>query len=165
MNSAHIHILLNHIPVIGTMFALIILIIGIIWRSDDVKKASLIIMVITALITIPVYISGNDAEGIIKGEEGVYEEYIEDHEEFAEISFIAMNIAGAIALLGLIIYRKPKILPGFFIILILVVMLVINSMMGWTAHLGGKIHHPEIHEFTMPWGDPPEKSDEDEMED
>jgi archaellum biogenesis protein FlaJ (TadC family) len=133
------------------MFALIIMLIGIIWRSDDVRKVSLIILIITALFTIPVYLTGEKAEGIVKGMEGVSEEYIDDHEDFAEISFIAMNIAGVIAIAGLILYRKPKILPVYFIILIMIIMMIINGMMGWTAHLGGKIHHPETHEFSLPW--------------
>jgi archaellum biogenesis protein FlaJ (TadC family) len=133
------------------MFALIIMLIGIIWRSDDVRKVSLIILIITALFTIPVYLTGEKAEGIVKGMEGVSEEYIDDHEDFAEISFIAMNIAGVIAIAGLILYRKPKILPVYFIILIMIIMMIINGMMGWTAHLGGKIHHPETHELSLPW--------------
>lgn len=152
MNAAHLHIVLNHIPVIGSAIAIFVLLIGLLKKSDDIKKVSAMILVLTALITIPVYVSGDGAQAKIEGNyEDVDEEFIDAHEDFALYSFIAMDIAGAVALAALFMFRKPKLLPNSFAVILLLLMLAVNGMMAWTANLGGKIHHPEIREDKMPW--------------
>ena len=152
MNAAHLHLVLNHFPVIGSAIAIFVLIIGIIKKSDDVKKVSVLILILTALVTIPVYLTGEGAEEKIEGNyEDVDESFIHEHEDFALYSFIAMDIAGAIALVAVVLYRKPKILPNSFAYFMLAVLLIVNGMMAYTANLGGKIHHPEIREDKLPW--------------
>jgi len=156
MNAAHLHLVLNHIPVIGSGIAIFVLLIGILKKSDDVKKVSMLVLLLTALITIPVYISGNDAESKVEGNyEDVDESFIEEHEDFALTSFIAMDIAGFVAMIGVFLYRKPKILPNYFAYLMLAILIIVNGMMAYTATLGGKIHHPEIREDRMPWESAP----------
>ncbi|MBN8569676.1 MAG: hypothetical protein J0M18_08595 [Ignavibacteria bacterium] len=144
MSSAHLHILLNHFPVIGTALAAFVLFYGFFKRSDEIKKLSLILLVITSLVTIPVYLTGENAEGSVVSIEGVNEDFIEPHEEFAFKAFIASDIVGALALITLFIYRKPKHLPMGVAALFFVLMLALNGMMAWTAHLGGLINHTEI---------------------
>jgi formate hydrogenlyase subunit 3/multisubunit Na+/H+ antiporter MnhD subunit len=144
MSSAHLHILLNHFPVIGTALAAFVLFYGFFKRSDEIKKLSLILLVITSLVTIPVYLTGENAEGSVVSIEGVNEDFIEPHEDFAFKAFIASDIVGALALITLFIYRKPKHLPMGVAALFFVLMLALNGMMAWTAHLGGLINHTEI---------------------
>ena len=152
MNAAHLHLILNHVPVIGTAITLFVLFIGIIKKSDDVKKVSVLVLMLTALITIPVYVTGNNAEGKIEGNyEDVDEQFIELHEDFAFYSFIAMNITGAIGLIAMFIFKKPKLLPNSFSYFLIVLLIIVLSMMGYTANLGSKIHHPEVREDKLPW--------------
>ncbi len=152
MNAAHFHLVINHFPIIGSAIAIFVLLIGIIKKSDDVKKVSVLILVLTALVTIPVYLSGEKAQAKVEGNyEDVEEEYIDAHEDFALYSFIAMDIAGALALVSMLLHKKPKILPNSFAYFILAVLIVVNGMMAYTAYLGGKIHHPEIREDKLPW--------------
>lgn len=152
MNAAHLHLLLNHFPIIGTVISIFVLLIGIIKKSDDVKKTSILILILTAFITIPVYLTGDKAQEMIEGNyDDVDESYIESHEDFALYSFIAMDLAGAIGLFSMFLYRKPKILPNSFAYLMLGVLLIVNGMMAYTANLGGKIHHPEIRKDKLPW--------------
>ncbi|MFZ1321762.1 MAG: hypothetical protein WAT71_09425 [Ignavibacteria bacterium] len=152
MNAAHLHLILNHIPVIGSLIAIFILVIGIMKNSDDVKKVCMLVIIFTSLLTIPVYLTGDKAEGKIEGNyEDVDEEFIHAHEDFALYSFIAMNITGAIALISMFLYKKPKLLPNPFAYFMLVLLFIINAMMGYTGNLGGKIHHPEIREDKLPW--------------
>ena len=56
MTAAHVHLLLNHIPILGSIFGLLLLCYGMLRKSDEIKKTSLGIFVITALLTIPVYL-------------------------------------------------------------------------------------------------------------
>ena len=155
MNAAHLHLILNHFPIIGSAIAIFVLMIGFLKKSDEIRKVSALILVLTALITIPVFLTGDKAQEKIEGNyEDVDEEFIESHEEFALYSFIAMDITGAFALVALILYRKPKLLPVSLAGLLLIMLLIVNGMMTWTANLGGKIHHPEIREDSMPWETP-----------
>ncbi|MBK6504255.1 MAG: hypothetical protein IPG02_00910 [Ignavibacteria bacterium] len=66
MNPAHLHLVINHVPVIGTMITLFILAIGIIKKSDDVKKVAMLVLILTSVITIPVYLSGGNAEEMVE---------------------------------------------------------------------------------------------------
>jgi len=143
-SSAYMHLMLNHIQEIGTAALLIIFLYAVSAKNDKLKKFTLVLIILMAFLTITVLITGNNAEGSVKGLDGIIEENIDPHQDFATKSFIAMEILGAVALTGLIIFRKPKELPMWFSILTLSLMLIVNGMMLYTAHLGGKIFHNEI---------------------
>ena len=145
MNAAHFHLIINHFPVIGTIITMFLLFIGILKKSDDVKKAAMLVLILTAVITIPVYISGDGAQEMIEGNyDDVDEQYIDEHEDFALYSFIAMDIVGALAILSMFIFKKPKEISNSFAVIMFALVLAVNGMMAYTANLGGKIHHPEV---------------------
>ena len=70
MNAAYTHIVLNHIPVIGMIVGFFLLVIGLLARRDLLVKASLVMFVVFALFTIPVYLSGEPAGKQISGQPG-----------------------------------------------------------------------------------------------
>jgi uncharacterized membrane protein len=143
MNSAHLHLILNHIPVIGIWFAVIFFLIAVLRKDQELKRLSLLAIIVIALITIPVYLTGQSAEGIVEHMRGVSEEMIEQHEKFGLISLIAMLAIGAVALAGLLIYRGAAKMPGWFIALALAASIIAGALVIWTSNLGGQIHHPE----------------------
>jgi uncharacterized membrane protein len=152
MNAAHLHLVLNHFPVIGSAIAIFVLILGILKKSDDIKKTGAMIILLTSLITIPVYFSGEDAQAMIEGNfDDVDEEFIEPHEDFAFYSFIAMDIAGLLALASLLRFRNQNSFTNSVTYTLLILLIIVNGMMAYTANLGGKIHHPEIREDKLPW--------------
>ena len=67
MNLAHLHIVLNHFPTIGTVVGLGLFIVALVTKSDDLKRASLGIFLILALLAIPTYLSGSAAQQAIEG--------------------------------------------------------------------------------------------------
>jgi len=143
-NSAHLHLILNHFPVIGTGMIVLVLFYGIIINNDKIKKLGLLLLILVSLITIPVFFSGENAEGIIKGMDGVVEANIDPHQDFAKISFIAMEFLGGIYFITLLIFRKEKNIPFWVGIILLMLILIVNAMMIYTGHLGGKISHTEL---------------------
>ncbi len=153
MDAAHLHLVLNHFPVIGTVITMFLLFLGILLKSGDIRKAALLVLILTSVVTIPVYVSGDGAQQIVEGNfDDVDEEYIDEHEDFALYSFVAMNIAGFVAILALFFFRKSKEIPVTFAIPMFVLVLIVNGMMAYTANLGGKIHHPEIRGNTQTTG-------------
>ncbi len=67
MDLTHIHLLLNHFPTIGTIIGIGLFVVSLFAKGNDVKQASLAILLGIALITIPTYISGNAAQAKICG--------------------------------------------------------------------------------------------------
>ena len=49
MNAAHLHLVLNHFPVIGSAIAIFVLIIGILKKSDDIKKTGAMIILMMSM--------------------------------------------------------------------------------------------------------------------
>ncbi len=144
MNPAHLHIILNHIPVIGIPFGLALLIWGFLRKSDEVKRAGLLVFVAIALVTIPVFLSGKAAEDMVEHLPGVSENLIEKHERAATIALIATSVLGGLALLRLLIPARFGAVGGPMSILVFVFALGVTGWLGRTAHLGGQIRHPEI---------------------
>lgn len=147
MSGVHLHLILNHAPVIGLIGALLLLLWGMARKSREVTFAALGVMVIVALVTIPVYLSGEPAEEAAEHLPGVTEDLIHEHEESAEFALIVTEVAGAIALIALIFsVRKPGVPRSALTVPVLLVALVAAGVIVRTAYLGGQIRHTEIRD-------------------
>lgn len=144
MNYAHLHLMLNHIPVIGIGLVTLLLIIAMVRRSKELMTVSLIFMILVALATIPVYFTGEPAEEVVEDMQGISEQLIEQHEEVAEIAFILVEITGALALIALIAWRYSDRFGRTLSIFMLLSLIISGGFIVQTANLGGKIHHEEI---------------------
>jgi uncharacterized membrane protein len=143
MNGAHLHLVLNHFPVIGLLLGLIILAVAQLRHNHDLARTGMFALVAIALITIPVYLTGEPAEEIVEHVPGFSEEILERHEWAALIAIFLTEIVGILALVGLVAYRPPKELPGWFLPALLFVCLVAVGWVGWTSSVGGQISHEE----------------------
>lgn len=144
LSGAQVHLLLNHIPILGIPFILGLLLFGLWRRAADIQRVSLGALVLVALLTIPAFVSGDDAEEIVEDYPGISEVMIEGHEEFAEIAFWFLEGLAVVSLAGLVIYRGPRSMPKWFLLLVVVGLLVGAGLMARVGHLGGLINHPEI---------------------
>src|SRR5437899_12759976 len=112
MNLAHVHLLINHFPTIGTMIALGLFLLGLIGKSDDLKRASLAVFLGLALVTIATYMSGNAAQLAIAKSPGVSKSLIQTHEGAALVGLAFMEMTGAFAWLGLWQFRRTSRVAG-----------------------------------------------------
>src|SRR5689334_86549 len=101
----HLHLLLNHIPIIGVIIALGLFIFSLL-GSDDLKRASLVILVGIALIVIPTYMTGYAAERGIRSLPGVSKDFIRTHNDAALLALLSMEITGIMAWLALWQFRR-----------------------------------------------------------
>ncbi len=143
MNAAHIHLMMTHVPVIGTFAGLGLLAFGLVRKSQELKKAALGILFIAALFSVPVYLTGEPAEDVVERMAGVSHAGIERHEEAAATAFTTLVVVGAVAFVGLI-WRRKQAIPSWYLSLILAGSIVSAGLMAWTANLGGKVRHTEI---------------------
>ena len=143
MNAAQIHLMLNHLPVIGALFATVILAAGLLWRNALLQRLALGTLVVVALAAIPVYLSGEPAEEIIEHAAGVEKSVVKTHEDMAQVALIAVEVIGLVALVALVLYRRRAMATSFAAVL-LIAMFALSGTLAWTAHLGGQIRHPEL---------------------
>jgi uncharacterized membrane protein len=143
MNWAHVHLVLNHIPVLGTVFGLTLLGYAVIRRDDTLKKAALGAFVAIALLALPVYFTGEPAEELVEGAAGISKTAIEAHEQSALISLVGVELLGIIALIGLVAARRRPVSATVGGVT-LIVSLATAALMARTANLGGQVHHEEI---------------------
>lgn len=143
MDAAHIHLLLNHVPVLGTIFGLLLLAYAT-WRdTEESAKVALAVFVVVGLASLVVYLTGEAAEELVEGLAGFSEPIAERHEEAALIAAVAAGLLGAVALAGLWLYRRRRV-ARWFRVLALLLALGVTGLMGWTANLGGQVMHAEI---------------------
>lgn len=144
MNGAHVHLLLNHIPILGTLFAIILLFFGYFLRQQILSKAGLWTLVVAAIISIPSFLSGEEAEHAVEGIIGVSMVSVEEHEEQAEIAYWAILLSGAISLGTLLPTFKGQPLNRILLLVNMFFMIVTFLLMARTGNSGGSIRHPEI---------------------
>lgn len=151
INGAQAHLLMNHIPVFGTAFGLLLLLAALALHTEEWKRAALVVLLASALGTIPAYLTGEPAEDVIENLDGVSKDSIEEHEDAALYGLIGVELLGALALLGLWLSRGGNTLPKGITTGALVLGLLTMAIVAQTAHLGGEIRHPEIRPgFTAP---------------
>jgi hypothetical protein len=153
MNPAHLHIILNHIPVIGVPFGTALLIYGFLRKSQEVRTAALLVFVVIALVTIPTFLAGEAAKDMVEHLPGVSERLIENHERAATIALVATSVLGGLSLLCLLIPLRLPAMGGPATVLVFLVSLGVAGWLARTANLGGQIRHPEILESPVSVGE------------
>ena len=143
MNSAHWHLLLNHFPIIGTYFSTLLLIVGIMLKSQTVKNTALGFFILTSLLAIPVLLTGEGAEDILDSIGLKNEYFISQHERLAQIAFwlsVSIGVLSIGALIGQRTINQTKI----FTFIILTAGLLNSVLMTAAGIAGGEIRHTEI---------------------
>lgn len=166
MNPTHIHLLLNHVAILGTLFSIVILLAGLFLSSDVLKKTAMIGFFIAALVAIPVFLTGEPAEESVKKISGTLKSTIEEHEESAEVSIWLVEIMGAVSLLTFLLAQKSKSINKSLLMFLLLLSLVAAGSISYTGYLGGKIRHTElsgqIGQTTTPAGQEGASEEEDD---
>lgn len=146
MNPAYLHLVLNHLPVLGTWFGLLLLSAGFLCKSNDLKKASLVVFVLCALVAIPVFFTGEPAEGKIEGLPGISEGLIEAHESAAKYALILVELLGLVALLCLVYLQRGIRAASLVLLGVWGLALLTGGLFVYTAKLGGQIRHTEVRD-------------------
>lgn len=144
MNGAHWHLVVNHLPIIFPIVGVIIMITGLISKSEAVKRTAFMIFIFGALAAIAAMNTGEGAEDVVEKINGVTENFIEIHEETAETFAILSYILCGISLLGLWASFKQKSFSSIISIATLIFAFVVLFIAKQTGTTGGEIRHTEI---------------------
>lgn len=151
MSLVHLHLLLNHVPVVGALFAVLLFAAALVRQETISVRFTLGFTVALAVVAVTVYFTGGAAEEVVEKLAGVTERSIERHEEAAEITTIAIAILGSLSLIALALFRRRTI-PRWVAFAGFVGAIAISALMGWTANLGGQIRHSEIQSTSSQLG-------------
>jgi len=150
VNLAHVHLVLNHFPIIGTIVGLALFLVSLVGDNHDLKKASLIIFAVMALLSLPTFFSGVGAQGAIQDLPGVSADLIDRHEGAAILALFFMELTGAFSLAGLWQSHKFSKPTGCNVVSVLLLSLITVGLMARVGTTGGDIRHPETWASSNP---------------
>lgn len=144
MNGAYMHLLFNHAPIIGSICGLAVFLASYLFSEPKFRKAALLVFVGSALVALPAYFSGEEAEHVVKPLSGISRKVIHEHEEWGEKFIILTSVLGIAALLTLIADMKQLAWGRIAYTVTLLVAVVTVAVAIPTGHSGGAVRHPEI---------------------
>ncbi len=150
IDTAHIHVMIVHLPIMGTVLAMIPLIWWF-WKKDlSIQWMGLILLAIS-LIAIPIATSsGESAEvGFSNGSisaslDEVGMQILSIHAEAAEIAAAFGYALLAIIALQLFFWKRDYTWKNRLFVLTLIANSLLILGLSYVGYLGGQIRHPEF---------------------
>jgi hypothetical protein len=149
LTGVHLHLLVNHAPIFGALFALCLFLASYVWAPDVLRRSAFVVLIFTGLAGAISNYTGEPAEDAIRGFPGVQRAVIHEHEEMGEKSFIAAALVGVLAI-GLLVRTRNTPVSGGAAATGLVASLVVFGMMAYTGLLGGRVRHTEVRPGATP---------------
>lgn len=144
MDATHIHLILTHFPIVGTIIGTGILTYGYFSKRNDIIKVALVTFVLMALVTIPVYLTGEESEETVEHLAGVSERLIENHEELAEKAILFMGLLAVLSSMSFLAVLRQFSFAKTITLITLIVSFVTFGIFAQVGNLGGQIRHSEI---------------------
>ncbi len=106
MNNAHLHLVVNHLPIIFPIVGVIILLIGVFTKSEVSKRNAYIIFILGVIASVAAMATGEGAEETVENFQGVSKSFIKTHEEAAELFAGLTYVLGGTSIIGLFLSFK-----------------------------------------------------------
>lgn len=146
MTDAHLHLIVNHFPIIGTIFGLGILISGMVLKSNTTKNIAYVLFIVSAVFAFLSMYTGEGAEEMVEDFPNIGKKIIHDHEELGEKLALITYALGLISIGGLFMNNKNHAkanLVSYVAVVVAVVAVILAKEVGTS---GGEIRHTEIRE-------------------
>ena len=144
MDQTHIHLLITHLPIFGSIMGAFVLAYGLWTRSMHTMISAYLLLIISAVGAGIAYATGEAAEETVERIQGVAENMIDQHEDFAIYALWGLIIVGALSVTG-ILFSWRKWAGSRSLGFVLLVMAMISfGLVAYTGFLGGQIRHTEI---------------------
>jgi hypothetical protein len=147
-NDLHLHLLINHAPVVGMLLASLLLLLALFTTSRTLHLVALGLVLFAGLTGVAANLTGEPAaEQVVEHiDDDLTLSYIHSHEEMGEKSYYACIALGVIALAGFIFTLRRETGSRFLAAVLLLLTAGANVMLAITASLGGSISHPGIRD-------------------
>ena len=146
MSQAHIHLIVNHLPIVGSLFAAVLLGVGLLRRNGTLIRAGLAAVLAAGVLCFPAQLTGGGAAAVVQDLPGVSRALIHDHAEAAELGFWVLEGAAAAALFGLLLLKNASPKAPLLAWAALALAVLSFGLLARAGSLGGLIRHTEIRE-------------------
>jgi uncharacterized membrane protein len=148
----HVHMILNHAPTAGFVFALTFFVAALVIDNDLMMQGSLILFVICAILGVPTYVTGTAAMLALTQPPTpeISKVVINAHRDMALWTLFGLAFTGGASWLELWRSRYSGRFSSLSLTFVLVFAVVTLGIMAETGHRGGLINHPEIRMVTDP---------------
>lgn len=139
MDLAHLHLVLNHVPIIGFPFLLVLGIWAQVRKDASLKKFLYVLTIGVTLATFGAFQTGEPAEDRAETT-GATDASIHEHEEAAETAMVFAWVTAALAVVAFFSVGKPSletVTAGLFAVSLVLTI----AALSWTGYEGGKIRH------------------------
>jgi uncharacterized membrane protein len=148
---SHIHMILNHFPTVGLVFALGFYVVALALNSAVMKRAGLVLFVICSILGVPTYVTGAASMFALTEPStlpGISKAVINAHRDMALWTLFGLAFTGGAAWIEIWRYRHIGRFSNRSLYAVLVFAIITLGIMAETGHRGGQINHPEIRVAT-----------------
>jgi hypothetical protein len=145
MSPAYPHLLLNHLPIGAALAATVLLAVAVRRVTLEGAVYGYVAQVVTAILAIAAFVSGNFAPPALANVAGVATEKITFHQISGLATMIVAVLLGLLACIPLyipVIANRRGVLIGY-----LVLSLGLDALLAFTASSGGAIRHTELGRY------------------
>lgn len=142
MDATKLHLILNYYPAFATVIATVLLSVGVLRGTEKLKRASLKLLVVVALFTLPVLVTGEMAGGAGQRNgtyTGVTAESLERHKSLARPAFLLIEVCGIAAFVALLVIGRGSSALRWLLPLTLVISIAASVAILATVHLGRQV--------------------------
>lgn len=145
MDQTHIHLLINHLPIFGSILGGFVLANGIYSKSDQTNIAAYYVLIISSIGAVIAYLTGEAAEETVEDLQGISKVFLDQHEDASVFALGALITLGVVALAALFLTIKKSPYSRTIAIGTLILSLVSFGIIARTGYLGGQIRHTELN--------------------
>ena len=145
MDQTHLHLLITHLPIFGSILGGLVLTHGLWTKSNQTKIAAYNVFIISAIGAGIAYLTGEAAEETVENIQGISKNMIDQHEDSAMFALVSLIILGVASIVGIFLTLRKPVLTRMTAIVILFVSLISFGLVARTGYLGGQIRHTEIN--------------------
>jgi hypothetical protein len=144
MNTGHLHLIVNHLPIVGVLIGILVLLAALWLGKSEVKLTALGILIGSAAASALAFYTGESAEDLVENIPGISETLIHTHEEYAETFLIVTLILGVVAALAFLAELKNWGIKSYLVLITLVLAISAGVLATYVGSSGGEIRHSEI---------------------
>ncbi|CAN5124867.1 hypothetical protein BH09BAC5_BH09BAC5_18940 [soil metagenome] len=161
MNQTHIHLLINHLPIFGSILGGLVLVHGLWTKSNQTKIAAYNVLIISSLGAVIAYLTGEAAEETVENLQGISKTMLDQHEDASVFALVALIVLGVASLIGLFLTLKKSSFTRTIAVVTLFISLISFGIIARTGYLGGQIRHTELNSATPTQQQGGEEGDDD----
>jgi hypothetical protein len=144
MSAVHFHLIITHVPLLGTLIAAFLLTAGQLGEHSFTRKSAYVLFIICGLSAFMSSASGEQAEILLQSHPRFEKAAIEAHKKLAGTAFVFSAVLGLCSMVGIWIESKEKPIRKFFGWVCVFYSIINFSLFSYVAYHGGHIAHEEI---------------------